>query len=58
MWDNNPFSTFNAYALNKANLRIRLWRDLVDLNAEGEQCIMGDFNMVKAKKDSLGPHPS
>ena len=51
-WGEGNLTIFNVYAPNSAKLRSKLWKDLIDLEVEGDWCIVGDFNMVEVKRDS------
>ena len=47
-------TVLNVYAPKLAKERAKIWRDLADLEIKGERCVMGDFNMVKSKRNSKG----
>ena len=50
-WGNGQLTIFNIYAPNSAKLQFKLWKDLTDLEVEGDWCIIGDFKMVEEQRD-------
>ena len=45
----------NIYAPNDSKNRKLLWKDLSQINIEGEFCLVGDFHMVYSRQDRQGP---
>ncbi len=54
-WHGGAFTIVNVYGQCEAKGRAKLWSDLKDMEIEGEWCLMGDFNMVEARKYKPGP---
>ena len=52
-WENKFISIFNVYAPNAAKEQAKLWKELTKTQIEGKWCLLGDFNMVEKKRDSL-----
>ena len=53
-WGDGYLTIFNVYAPNSAKLQSKIWKDLTNLEVEGDWCILDDFNMVEARIDSRG----
>ena len=51
-WDVGVITIFNVYAPKNFEQRARVWKDLAKIEVEGHWYMIGDFNMVEAKKDS------
>ena len=54
-YQNQELKILNVYAPNTAKERSKLWKELYDIDMDGDWCLIGDFNMVERRIDRNSP---